>query len=66
MEKHCHSEPKPPFNWNHEYMFNLYTLDFISVSHEYVILRLTENHILQQAETEYERSVDTINSPLGI
>ena len=34
MEKHCHGEPKAPFNWNHEYMFTLYTLDFISVPHE--------------------------------
>ena len=25
--KHCYRGPKPPFNWNHEYVFTLYTLD---------------------------------------
>lgn len=25
--KHCYRGPKPPFNWNHEYLFTLYTLD---------------------------------------
>ena len=25
--KHCYRGSKPPFNWNHEYVFTLYTLD---------------------------------------
>ena len=24
--KHCYRGPKPPFNWNHEYVFTLYMM----------------------------------------
>ena len=52
--KHCYRGPKPPFNWNHEYVFTLYTLDCkldadVSSKKE-DILGLAEGHILQKAE----------------
>ena len=52
--KHCYRGPKPPFNWNHEYMFTLYTLDCTleagEKSKKENILQLAEGHILQKAE----------------
>ena len=52
--KHCYRGPKPPFNWNHEYVFTLYTLDCKLVadvsSKKEDILGLAEGHILQKAE----------------
>ena len=52
--KHCYRGPKPPFNWNHEYVFTLYTLDCkleaSEKSKKEDILKLAEGHILQKAE----------------
>ena len=52
--KHCYRGPKPPFNWNHEYLFTLYTLDCRLEANEKSkkedILKLAEGHILQKAE----------------
>ena len=52
--KHCYRGPKPPFNWNHEYLFTLYTLDCTLEANEKSkkedILKLAEGHILQKAE----------------
>lgn len=59
--KHCYHGPKPPFNWNHEYLFTLYTLDCglqaDSKSKREDILKLAEGHILQKAELrgKYQR-----------
>lgn len=50
--KHCYRGPKPPFNWNHEYHFTVYTLDTIlslsTKSDKKAVLQAAENHILQQ------------------
>lgn len=52
--KHCYRGPKPPFNWNHEYVFTLYTLDCKldadTSSKKEDILGLAKGHILQRAE----------------
>ena len=52
--KHCYRGPKPPFNWNHEYVFTLYTLDCKldadKNSKKEDILGLAEGHVLQKAE----------------
>lgn len=52
--KHCYRGPKPPFNWNHEYVFTLYTLDCTLAASERSrkedILQLAQSHILQKAE----------------
>ena len=52
--KHCYRGPKPPFNWKHEYLFTLYTLDCALQADEKAgkadILRLAEGHIHQKAE----------------
>lgn len=52
--KHCYRGPKPPFNWNHEYLFTLYTLDCTLEASERSrkedILRFSQGHILQKAE----------------
>ena len=52
--KHCYRGPKPPFNWNHEYLFTLYTLDCRldadSNSRKEDIIKKAEGHILQKAE----------------
>lgn len=52
--KHCYRGPKPPFNWNHEYVFTLYTLDCKldadASSKKEDILGLAKGHILQRAE----------------
>ena len=53
--------PKPPFNWNHEYLFTLYTLDCTleadEKSRKEDILKLAEDHILQKGELrgKYQR-----------
>lgn len=62
--KHCYRGPKPPFNWNHEYLFTLYTLDCRlhadKNSKRDDILRLAAGHILQKAEIrgKYQRRHD--------
>ena len=47
-------EDQSPFNWNHEYVFTLYTLDCkleaSEKSKKEDILKLAEGHILQKAE----------------
>ena len=52
--KHCYRGPKPPFNWKHEYLFTLYTLDCAlqayATARKPDILRLADGHILQKAE----------------
>ena len=52
--KHCYRGPKPPFNWNHEYVFTLYTLDCKleadKNSNKEDIFKLAEGHVLQKAE----------------
>lgn len=59
--KHCYRGPKPPFNWNHEYLFTLYTLDCTleadEKSRKEDILKLAEDHILQKGELrgKYQR-----------
>lgn len=59
--KHCYRGPKPPFNWNHEYLFTLYTLDCTleadEKSRKEDTLKLAEGHILQKAELrgKYQR-----------
>ena len=59
--KHCYRGPKPPFNWNHEYLFTLYTLDCTleadEKSRKEDILKLAEDHILQKSELrgKYQR-----------
>ena len=52
--KNCYRGPKPPFNWKHEYLFTLYTLDCRiqadGKAKKSDILRLARGHILQKAE----------------
>lgn len=49
--KHCYRGPKPPFNWNHDYKFTVYTLDTkLTVSpnsDKTVVLKASEGHFLQ-------------------
>ena len=59
--KHCYRGPKPPCNWNHEYLFTLFTLDCVleadDKSRKEEILKKAEGHILQKAElrVRYQR-----------
>ena len=52
---------RSPFNWKHEYLFTLYTLDYTLKANEKSkkedILKLAEGHILQKAELrgKYQR-----------
>lgn len=49
--KHCYRGPKPPFNWNHDYRFTVYSLDIMlsisTDSNKAVVLKAAEGHILQ-------------------
>ena len=51
--KHRYRGPKPPFNWSHQYQFNIYvldcTLDLPSTSRKRDLLIMMDGHILQQA-----------------
>lgn len=52
--RHCYRGPKPPFNWNHQYRFTVYTLDTpLSISrnsHKPEVLKAMEGHMLQKGE----------------
>lgn len=60
--KYCYRGPKPPFNWKHEYVFTVYTLDRKIVAKESStkedIMKLAEGYILQKAELKayYQRN----------
>ena len=49
--KHCYRGPKPPFNWNHRYVFSVYaldiTLDISAESDKKAVLTALDGHILQ-------------------
>lgn len=51
--KNRYRGPKPPFNWSHNYQFNLYVLDCVldlpSTSRRKKLLAAMKGHILQQA-----------------
>ena len=59
--KHYYRGPKPPCNWNHEYLFTLFTLDCVleadDKSRKEEILKKAEGHILHKAElrVRYQR-----------
>lgn len=50
--KHCYRGPKPPFNWNHNYVFTVYILDTrIAISTESdkeAVLKAMEGHVIQK------------------
>jgi len=50
--KHRYRGPKPPFNWSHQYQFNVFVLDSIlnlsATSRKRDLIRAMEGHILQQ------------------
>ena len=52
--KHCYRGPKPPFNWNHEYCFTVYSRDTLlpvgADSDKAAVLKAAEGHILQTGE----------------
>ncbi len=52
--KHCYRGPKPPFNWNHRYVFTVYALDcFLELSEnsdKEKVLAAAGGHILAQGE----------------
>lgn len=49
--KHRYRGPKPPFNWSHEYQFNVYILDTTlqipDTSRKRALLKAIQGHILQ-------------------
>lgn len=49
--KHCYRGPKPPFNWNHNYCFTIYTLDtkleISSNSNRNDVMKAMKGHVLQ-------------------
>ena len=49
--KHCYRGPKPPFHWNHRYVFSVYaldtTLDIGADSDKNAVLAALDGHILQ-------------------
>ena len=51
--KHRYRGPKPPFNWSHQYQFNVFVLDCImnlpTGSRKRDLIKAMEGHILQQA-----------------
>ena len=51
--KHRYRGPKPPFNWSHNYQFNIYTLDckleLPASSRKRDLLKAMNGHILQHA-----------------
>ena len=51
--KHRYRGPKPPFKWDHKYVFTVYTLDTIidlsSNGKKHDLLMKMEGHILQKA-----------------
>ena len=51
--KHCYKGPKPPFNWNHDYLFTLYVIDIrlelSPDSKRAAVLKAIEGHVLQTA-----------------
>lgn len=52
--KHCYHGPKPPFNWQHRYLFTIYTLDTIltlpTSSKKEDVLKAMESHIIQSGQ----------------
>ncbi len=50
--KHRYRGPKPPFNWSHEYQFNVYILDKLldlpGKSRKKDVIQAMHGHILQQ------------------
>ena len=50
--KHKYRGPKPPFNWNHTYVFTVYALDqnltLPNISDKELVVRLMEDHVLQK------------------
>lgn len=59
--EHCYRGPKPPFNWNHNYKFTVYTLDIkltvSTASDKKNVLKAADGHILQTGELmgKYQR-----------
>lgn len=59
--KHRYRGPKPPFNWNHEYLFTVYALDDLLAagadSRKSDIVKAMEGHILGRGELrgKYQR-----------
>ena len=51
--KHRYRGPKPPFNWSHQYQFNVFVLDSTlnipNTSKKRDLLKAMDGHILQQA-----------------
>lgn len=59
--KHCYRGPKPPFNWNHNYLFTVYVLDTtLALGQDATkrdLLKAVEGHVLQKGELigKYQR-----------
>ncbi len=52
--KHCYRGPKPPFNWNHKYVFTVYALDCLlelsGDSNKEKVMIAAKEHILAKGE----------------
>ena len=51
--KHRYRGPKPPFNWSHQYQFNVFVLDGVlhlsAMSKKRDLIQAMDGHILQQS-----------------